>query len=239
MRNMRTVTMLILAMIVMMGICGCAGDHNSNRKETDQEYALLMQDYIEEKYAITVDIVEQIVPQEGFNTGLEEHILVVRDENGVIANIKARLSTPYDYYDDYIESCTAASIQKELGINVSSDNAKIYVALNAKEVDTSAANIASLIFVSMVDGSPDDSTLNRLYEIYHSIQQKRYDNVSFLVGFTDGSAEFDKAVENYMVHGQSEWKDYSGEVFAELYVTDMNLSFDEFKESANYDVMQP
>ena len=132
--------------------------------------------------------------------------------------------------------CTAADIQKEIDISVPSGNAKIYVVVNnadVKNIDTSATNIASLTFVSTISEKPSDSSLERLYEIYNVLQQKGYSNVYFLVGFTDGASEFEKAVENYMVHGKSEWKDYSGEVFAELYVTDNNLSFDAFKEKLN------
>ena len=120
--------------------------------------------------------------------------------------------------------------------SVPSGTAKIYVVVNntdANNINTSAANIASLTFVSTITGNPNDDSLERLYEIYNAIQQKGYSNVYFLVGFTDGSPEFEKAVENYMVHGKSEWKDYSGEVFAELYVTDNNLSYAEFKEKVN------
>lgn len=210
--------------------------NKSNRQESDQEYILLMQNYIQDKYSITVDIVEQILPQDGINTALKENVLVFRDSNGVISNVKARLSTPYEFYDDYVESCTAASIQSEIDVSVPSGTAKIYVVINnsdANNIDTSTKNIASLTFVSTIAGKPSDNTLERLYEIYDAIQQKGYSNVYFLVGFTDGSSEFEKAVENYMIHGKAEWKDYSGEVFAELYVTDNNISYAEFKEKVN------
>ena len=238
MKKIRAISIILLILITVTGVCGCMNKNSnkSNRQETDQEYILLMQNYIQDKYSITVDVVEQILPQDGINTALKENILVVRDSNGVISNVKARLSTPYEFYDDYVESCTAASIQKEIGVSVPSGTAKIYVVVNntdANNINTSAANVASVTFVSTITGNPNDDSLERLYEIYNSIQQKGYSNVYFLVGFTDGSPEFEKAVENYMVHGKSEWKDYSGEVFAELYVTDKNLSYAEFKEKVN------
>lgn len=210
--------------------------YKSNRRESDQEYILLMQNYIQDKYSITVDSVEYVLPQDGINTALKENILVVRDSNGVVSNVKARLSTPYDFCDDYVEACTASCIQNEIGVSVPNGNAKIYVVVNnadIKNIDTSADNIASLTFVSTIAGNPTDSSLKLLYEIYTALQQKGYSNIYFLVGFTDGSSEFEKAVNNYMVYGKSEWKDYSGEVFAEIYITDKNLSFDKFKGSVN------
>lgn len=238
MKKIRAISIILLILITVTGVCGCMNKNSnkSNRQESDQEYVLLMQNYIQDKYSITVDVVEQILPQDGINTALKENILVVRDSNGVISNVKARLSTPYEFYDDYVESCTAASIQKEIGVSVPSGTAKIYVVVNntdANNINTSATNIASLTFVSTITGNPNDNSLERLYEIYDTIQKKGYSNVYFLVGFTDGSYEFEKAVENYMVHGKSEWKDYSGEVFAELYVTDNNLSYAEFKGNIN------
>ena len=210
--------------------------NKSNRRESDQEYVALMRNYIQEKYSVAVEIVDQILPQDGINTGLQENILVVRDANGVLANVRARLSSPYTFYDDYVEACTAAAIQKELDVQLSSGEGKVYVVVNHSDIthiDTSADNIASLTFVAAVAGNPDDRALEQLYRIYDSLRQKGYKKVYFLVGFTDGSPEFEKAINNYMVHGKSEWKDYSGKVFAELYVTDQTLSFDEFKEKVN------
>lgn len=238
MRKFRAISIVLLILITVTGVCGCMNKNSnkSNRQEPDQEYILLMQNYIQNKYSITVDVVEQILPQDGINTALKENVLIVRDSNGVISNVKAKLSTPYEFYDDYVEAQTAASIQNEIGVSVPSGTAKIYVVVNnsdANNIDTSSTNIASLTFVSTITGQPNDNSIESLYKIYNAIQQKDYSNVYFLVGFTDGSSEFEKAVENYMIFGKSEWKDYSGEVFAELYVTDNNLSYAEFKERVN------
>ena len=159
MKKIRAISILILIMITITGVCGCMNrdSNKSNRQEADQEYIELMQNYIQDKYSITVDVVEQILPQDGVNTALKENVLVVRDSNGVISNVKARLSTPYDFYDDYVESCTATSIEKELGISIPSGNAKIYVVpnnLDIARIDTSATNIASLTFVCTITGNP-------------------------------------------------------------------------------------
>lgn len=207
---------------------------NSNCKETNQEYISLMKEYIQNKYSITVDVVEQIFPKDGFNTALKENILVVKDSNGVFANIKARLSSPYEFYDNYVESYTASIIQSKINTTVPNGKAKIYVALrncDYKNIDVSASNILSLTYFSVISEKPSDLCMERLYEVYSELQHQGYSNIYFLVGFTDGSSEFDKVVENYTIYGKSEWKDYSGEVFSELYITDNNLSFSEFKEN--------
>lgn len=238
MKLFRLFLFLLLFIITTAGACGCMKKYSnkSNRKENDQDYAVLMQDYIQNKYSIKVNVIETIFPKEGINTGLKYNILVFCDEKGITANVKARMSSPYSFYDDYVEASVAYKIQSELSIDITTQdcNAKIYVAVNNKDyskLDISPANIASLSFISTIAGEPDDRTIEELYEVYTQIQSKKYDNVYFLVGFTDGSAEFEQAVNNYMIYGKSEWKDYTGEVYSELYVTENNLTFEEFKSN--------
>lgn len=232
-KNLKKTLFLLLVLFFISGLYGCNIETNKNNKD---DIVTLAYEYIYNKYSIDVDLVEQIVPQNGFNSALKENVLVMSDPNGLIFNVRSRIDTPSNFYDDYVETCTAASVQKEIGVSVPSGSAKIYVVVNnddASNINASPTNIASLTFISVIKGYPNDNSLERLYEIYDNIQQRGYSNIYFLVGFTDGSSEFEKAVENYMVHGKSEWKDYSGEVFAELYVTDSNLTFDEFANKLN------
>lgn len=235
MKKMKLISILLLMIITIVGVTGCMDrtSSKSNRNENDQEYLELMQNYIQEKYSIKVEVIESIFPKEGFNTALEENILIVRDSNGVIANVKARLATPYKFTDDYMEASTASAIQDEVGLGVRSDDSKIYVVpqnLDITNIDISPSNILALTFVSMINGKPTEADLKSLYDIYSNFHEMGYEKVNFLVGFTDGSVEFEKAVSNYTIYGKSSWEDYSGEVFAKLYVTEKNLSYDEFKE---------
>ena len=233
---MKKILLVFMVIFLMIGVCGCMDTKNnkSNRKESDEEYVILMQDYIQNKYSINVEVVESILPKNGINTALKENILVVKDENGVIANVRARLGTPYNYFDDYVNSSVAFEIQKciEISISTQKSYSKIYAVCDSGDiVEFSVKDITSLTFVSMVEGNPTDKTIEELYEIYTQIQTKGYSNTYFIVGFTDGNKEFEKVVENYKVYGKSKMEDYSGEVYSKLYITDNNVSFDEFKNS--------
>lgn len=228
-------------MVLGLIIAGCGISNKelgqSNRNKIDSEYVVLMKDYIQDKYSITIDVAEQILPKDGFNTALKENILVVKDSNGVFANIKARLSSPYEFYDNYVESYTASIIQNKMNITVPKGKAKIYVALrncDFKNIDVSPSNVLSLTYVSAISEKPSDLCMERLYEVYSELQYQGYSNIYFLVGFTDGASEFDKAVENYMVHGKSEWEDYNGIVYADLTITDDGLSYDDFVKQIKY-----
>lgn len=210
---------------------GCGNNHKT-RKESDQVYISIMKNYIEEKYSIKVEIVEYIFPQEGFNTELEQNVLVVRDENGVIANVKSYLGTPYKFYDNYVEAYTAFEIHKTLGINIPYGIAKSYVVLeneDISQIDISASNVLSLTFVCMIDNKPTEEMIISLYETYNKLQKQNYEDIHFLVGFTDNSNEFKKAANNYTIYGKSKWSQYSGKVYATIYVIENKLTFEEFK----------
>lgn len=234
---------ILVVLMLVLSVCSTScivTPYINNTRETastvDEEYISAMLNYIQDKYSITVDVVESIFPDDSINTALNENVLVVQNDSGVIANVKARLSSPYDFYDDYIESRIAFDIQSQLNISISAQkaNAKVYVAVDEtsmETLDSSADNISSLTFVSTVEGYPTDKTVEELYDIYTRIQEKGYSNVFFLVGFTDGSAEFEKAVNNYMIYGKSGWRDYSGEVYAELYVAENGLTYEGFRNS--------
>lgn len=227
---MKTNYILILFLIMITTI-GC-GNNYRNSKENNQEYITIMQNYIEDKYSIEVEIVEYIFPQEGFNTELKQNVLVVRDENGVIANVKAYLGTPYEFSDNYVEMCISSKIDKEIDIDIPSGTAKSYVVVKNEDItkiDISASNVISLTYVCMIDGKPTNEILISLYEIYDKLQKQNYNDIYFLVGFTDGSPEFKKAAENYTVYGKSGWSYYSGEVYATLSVIDNDLTYEQFE----------
>ena len=56
MKKIRALSIILLILITVTGVCGCMNKNSnkSNRRETDQEYILQMQNYIQEKYSIAV-----------------------------------------------------------------------------------------------------------------------------------------------------------------------------------------
>lgn len=205
------------------------------RKETDAEYINMMKDYMEEKYSTTFEIVDSILPKSTVSSGMELNVLVLRDSNGLTTNVRAKFGTPYHFYDDYVESCTAAKILSEIGFtNENIDALGLNVIVRNKSIETidiSPENVPSLTVVAKVAERPNDTNLQSLYEVYDKICALGYEDVYFLVGFVENSSDFDAAVENYTVYGKSKWSDYNGEFFAYLRITSAGLSFDEFCSS--------
>lgn len=208
---------------------------NTSIIEADPEYTNKAKAYIEEKYSQTFDIVSTIYPESGFNTAMQQNIITLKDSGGIRCNIRADLSDPYNYYDDYFESYAASLIEKDAGFDLfENGKARVYVAVNEKNIkepDISAANVRSLTLVAGIDHAPSDEDVQKLYDMYRNFEEKGYTDIFFIVGFTEDSAEFDLAVGNYRVYGKSNWSDYKGKFYAYLTVKDTGLSFDDFKAS--------
>lgn len=227
---------LSIFLALMIGVNGCMFFENKpTRIEENDEYVQMMHQYIQDKYNVNFDIKESILPEEGFNTGMKENILVVTDENGVSANVKAYLSTPYEYSDDYVYSLAADKIQKSLDLTDIEKHGccKVYTVTNSSDptdIDISADNIASLTFVAVIDHSSDDDALDILYDVYSQIQTLGYADVYFLVAFSSDLEYFSKVVLNYTVYGQTSWSDYPAEISAYMNVMDNDLSKDAFTE---------
>ena len=207
---------------------------NGTRKESDQDYISLMQQYLQEKYARQFKIIEFNFPKDGINAGLEENVAVFKDDNGIIVNVRANLSSPYCYWDDYIAAYTAWELEKEILLTAldSVGSAKFYAVLRSEEIDdinTSPKNISNLSLVVNIRQKPSADVLEILYHLYVEVCDRGYTNIHVIVGFTDGSAIFDTVVGNYRFYRKSDWTEYAGTAYASLHVQDTGLSVEEFK----------
>ena len=232
MNRIKQLSRIVIVFFILVGLCGCANTGHGARKESDAEYIDMMKAYMEEKYSTSFEIVESILPGSGLNSGMEVNVLVLRDGNGRLTNVRAKYGTPYNFYDDYVQSCTAAKLLSEAGVtydHVDALGLNLVVRSESMEsLDTSPENIPTLTVVAKVSEEPNMANMQSLYEIYEKICAGGYESVYFLVGFVEDSSDFDAAVENYTVHGKSKWEDYNGEFFAYLRTTDPGLSFADF-----------
>lgn len=227
---------LAMAVLITLGVCGCMNNNflgNGARKESDAEYLKMMEDYMEEKYATSFDVVESILAESGINSGMEINVLVLRDSAGRTTNVRAKFGTPYRFYDDYVQVRSAAEILSKLEVSKEHIEALgLYVVVRNKSIDSidvSPENIPTLTVVAKVPEEPNDENLRALYEVYNGICSAGYKEVYFLAGFVKESSDFDAAVANYTVHGKSKWSDYNGDFYAYLRTTSDGLSFEEFK----------
>lgn len=164
---------------------------------------------------------------------MEINIVTLKDEKGVMCNVRAKLGTPYDFYDDYTQAYTASLFSKSLDSNLlKTDNFKLYCTLKNddwEDLDTSKQNISSITLVGGIYNEPKKEDVQELYSLYKEIEDKIADKVYFLVGFINNSSDFDKAIINYSKYGKSTWEDYNGSFYGYLTVKSSNLSYEEFE----------
>lgn len=208
--------------------------NNGGRTEDDQAYAELMLKYMEEKYDTNFLMEEYIFPKGGFNTGMRENVLVVKDLNGVTANARARLGAPYAFYDNYLHACGADLIQRNMDLSdlQKLGDAKYYAVVNGKQLsDISIApeGIASVTLVVNIPQQVTEEALMQLYEAYCQMCDAGYPDSDLTACFSDGSAEFTQAVENYPIYGNSNWTGFSGTVYAVLKASGSDLSYEDFR----------
>lgn len=240
MRKQKGIALIFLVLIIILVIAVLVfvfknniEDSHPNRKESNAEYTKMMKNYMEEKYSTSFEVVNTIFPKGGFNTGMLQNVVTLKDSDGVCCDVTAQLNSPYDFYDDYIDSRTAALIQNELNYNIfKTGKGRISVTVKdrkGQKVDASASNILSLTFVGAIYHSPTNEDIQELYDIYQKIQNMGYRNIYFIIGFVNNSSDFDLAVKDYKVYGKSNWSDYNGNFYAYLTVKYAGLSFEDFE----------
>lgn len=236
MNKVRKILVLLLTLIMLIGVCGCMNTSkksNLNRKESDSEYAELMKDYMEEKYGRSFKEISYIFPEGGINTEMKLNVVTLEDASGVRCNVKARLGTPYKYFDDYVESYSAAQLESSLEHKISNiGEARTYLTvsdIDIDKIDYSNNNVLSLTLVAGIEHSPTDDDFQKLFDIYKELEDKGYSNLFFIVGFVKESEEFKLAIDNYQIYGKANWNDYDGEFYGYLTVKTAGLSLDEFK----------
>lgn len=233
MNTIKKILGLLLTLIILIGVCGCMNTtkNNSNRKESDSEYAELMKNYMEEKYGRSFEIVNCIFPQ--MNTGSEMNVAILQDSEGIQCDVRAKIGTPYDYFDYYIESYTAAKLAVSLDNDISQiGEMRFFLTVDnedIKNIDYSKDNVSSVTLVGKVEHFPQDEDFKSLYNIYGELIERGYTDIDILIGFVKQSEEFDLAVQNYRVYGKSKWEYYSGDFYGYLTVKSAGLSLEEFK----------
>lgn len=159
---------------------------------------------------------------------------MLKDEDGVICDVYARVGTPYAFYDYYTESYTASVLQKGLDSNlIKTDNFKLYCTLKNEDwqnLDTSKENIKTLTCVGGIYHSTKEEDIQELYSLYKELEDINNSDLVLLVGFVNNSSDFDKAITNYRIFGKSKWEYYNGSFYGYLAVKSSGLSYEEFKE---------
>ena len=239
MKIMRVVAVFIMALLVVIGVCGCMDNSKlygtKTRKESDQEYAQMMLRHLEKKYNKDFEIIQYIFPEEGFNTNHVESFLTVREmQSGTVTNMYATLGDPYTYYDNYV-SDYASWINRKMVDCTALDGlgtTKLYLYLRELEVnepDISKENVSRVVLLVNITRKPDTETLEKLYGVYQELFSLDYEYIFLVAAFTEHSENFDNYVQSYRVFGKKNWEDYEGEIYATLSVKEAGLTFDAFE----------
>ena len=226
---------LLIAAMMMIGVCGCMRrNRDSVNKPNEQEYTEQMRKYMEDAYDTTFTVVETIFPKSGFNTGMLENVVVLKDSQGVVTNVKARLGNPDAFYDDYANCLGAHKIQNNMDLAVLQEmgNARVYAVVrdkNIADISIAADNVSSVTLVVNIPCEPSEAAMECLYDAYGQLCEAGYQTLYLIAWFTDGDAEFDRAVENYRVYGKPDWSHYSGTVYAALKISAPDVSYEDFR----------
>ena len=237
------ILMFGLAAILVLGLSGC-GEPKGPRKESVEEYIETVRRYMEEKYSAAFQIVEYEVHNSSFS-GADVNTIVLRDENGIVTNVRANYGTPYSFYDDYIDQCAGEKFLAQLDYNrdyIEALNVAVVVQNESIDsldsIDISPENIALPTVIAKIPQKPNDENLKAIYEVYEAMGAMGYKDTYFMVGFVKESSDFDAAVENYRFHAKIHDSEYNGEFYAWLRVRDLGLSFEEFKLRLEESIME-
>lgn len=238
MKKIRIISFLSSIAIMVTGVCGCMSNKlygTRTRKESNEEYAQMMLEYIENRYQRDFEIINYTFPEEGFNTAHQQNFLLVKEtQRGVVTHVYSTLGSPYTYYDAYVSDL--ASWENRQLIDCSAieglGSAKLYLYLREENVsapDISKENVSRVVLVANITQKPDAETLEKLYTVYRELFALDYEHIFLIAGFTEQSDVFDNYIRSYRVFGKKKWVDYDGNVYATLTAQDAGLTSEAFQ----------
>lgn len=244
MRIKRAISLSLVMLLTVMGAWGCMSRENmygaKKRKESNEEYAGMMLEYIENKYSKNFEVVEYNFPEEGFNTGHLQNTLVVKEKSsGAVTDVYATLAEPYLYYDHYVSDFASWENQRLVSEKALeySGSAKLYLYLrneDANAPDASKENVSRVVLVVNINEKPNVQTMEKLYGAYNELFALDYEHIFMIVGFTESREAFDKYVQSYRVYGKKKWEDLGGKVYATLTAQNAGLTFEAFQNLCEY-----
>jgi hypothetical protein len=194
-----------------------------------------MLDYALQKYEIAFEAVEYVPSARGFNDGMLETRLALRDPGtGMIVNVWERNGTPKKFYDDY-QHAVASHMAEDL-INYGDVDgmqyAKTYIAVrdfDSNKLSTllDKDNVLHVGGVICIAGPSTQERLDQLYSIYTALQATGYKRCFLEAAFTGGGTEFEAHVRNCIFKERKRWENI-GDTHETLSVREAGLTKDEF-----------
>lgn len=210
-------------------------------KEEKKTSESAMLSYLDKKYDQNFSAINYIPAKRGFNDSMNLNILVAKSEDGLLVNVRERLSKPGKFFDDYRNAVASKSLKDKINYG-SIENlhlAKTYITLTP-EVDFTAAqkgvlslakdDVIMVFSIVSVSGDADEKTLNALYDVYQQLQSLGYEDTALIVAFSPDKDKAESYVNNFFLYGNQKWEEYDKSVKHVLKVNENGLSFEEFKK---------
>ncbi|WP_413306421.1 hypothetical protein AA0X95_05725 [Bacillus sp. 1P10SD] len=209
-------------------------------KEEKKTSESAMLSYLDKKYDQNFSAINYIPAKRGFNDSMNVNILVAKSEDGILVNVRERLSKPGKFFDDYRNAVASKSLKDKINYG-SIENlhlAKTYITLTP-EVEPEAVkngvsslakdDVIMVFSIVSVSSDADEKTLKALYDVYQQLQSLGYPDTALIVAFSPDKDKAESYVNNFFLYGNQKWEEYDKSVKHVLKVNENGLSFEEFK----------
>ena len=228
----------IFLVLLVAGVSGCMSQQPTKEEKKTSESAMLS--YLDKKYDQNFSAINYIPAKRGFNDSMNLNILVAKSEDGILVNVRERLSKPGQFFDDYRNALASKSIKDKINYG-SIENlhlAKTYITLTPEvepeDVKNGVSSLAKddviMVFsIVSVSSDADEKTLKALYDVYQQLQSLGYPDTALIVAFSPDKDKAESYVNNFFLYGNQKWEEYDKTVKHVLKVNENGLSFEEFK----------
>lgn len=235
---MRKLLVSIFLVLLVAGVSGCMSQQPTKEEKKTSESAMLS--YLDKKYDQNFSAINYIPAKRGFNDSMNVNILVAKSEDGLLVNVRERLSKPGKFFDDYRNAVASKSLKDKINYG-SIENlhlAKTYITLTP-EVEPEAVkngvsslakdDVIMVFSIVSVSSDADENTLKALYDVYQQLQSLGYPDTALIVAFSPDKDKAESYVNNFFLYGNQKWEEYDKSVKHVLKVNENGLSFEEFK----------
>jgi hypothetical protein len=238
---MKKLITILLVAVLLAGSVGCMNSEKKRQEHEEKQNEMLQ--YLQDRYDMEFTAVEFIPAKRGFNDFMNLTILVAKDPQGIVVNVRERVKDPNDFWDDYVDAYTSWLIENENDFSSVTyiegvAHARIYVTLYTfevdwkeildKGVDALQQYEKSITCLIAMETTMSGSDMSELYNIYQQVSSIEDEHFCLIIGFSATSEKSKDYVNNFRVNGTQKWDVFDKEVSHVTRVWNTDFSYDEF-----------
>ncbi|MCL2109074.1 MAG: hypothetical protein FWH20_06990 [Oscillospiraceae bacterium] len=212
---------------------------NVSKNEQKQEEML---DYMRKTYGQEFTVVEFIPAPRGFNDSMNESILVVKNEDGFLVNVRERVGSPGYFYDNfYIEFLWYTSRNHiDYSEIPSLITARLYPKIRTgtfelSDLENGVSSLNSDVLINItcliaVSGEPNDDIISSLYKVYKQFTSRDFQYINFIVAFVNDTEKSIKYVDNFDLYGVVTWDNFDSSIINLVTIQENDLSIEKFTQ---------